>query len=133
MSAAFEIAQLDAALAADGENIVVRRVKSTAGLATVTNVDVTCRAFVRGYRPNELVGAISQQDVHVIISPTEIDAADWPADEADSTSPIDARIPRKSRGDKAVIGGRVHSIEASKGILIDGTLVRIDMQCRGVA
>jgi hypothetical protein len=132
VSAAYEIAELDRALQEDGENIVLRRVKGTS-LATVQNVDVTCRAFVRGYDPNELVGGISQQDVKVILSPTQIDAADWPADEADSTSPIDERIPRKNRGDRAVIAGRVHSVEAAKGILIDGILVRIDMQCRGLA
>lgn len=132
MTAANEIAELDAALAEDGEDIVLRRVKGSS-LATQVNVDVTCRAFVRGYAPNELVGSITQQDVKVILSTTQIDAADWPADEADSTSPIDPRVPRKNRGDKCVIAGRVLSVESAKGILIDGTLIRIDMQCRGLA
>ena len=127
-----QIALLDAELADFGENIVLRRVKGTSAAAP-NNVDVTVRAFVRGFQPNELVGGIIQQDVKVILSPTQIDAADWPADEADSTAPIDQRIPRKNRGDKCVIAGRVHSVEAAKGILIDGTLVRIDMQCRGLA
>lgn len=130
MSAEYEIAELDAALAADGEDIVLRRVKG-ANLATQQNVDVICRAFVRGFAPNELVGAITQQDSRVVLSPTQIDAAGWPADEADSTSLIDARVPRKNRGDKCVIQGRPCSVEAAKGILIDGTLVRIDMTVRG--
>lgn len=125
-----EIFELDASLTNDGENIVLRRVKG-ASLAAQQNVDVTCRAFVRGYAPNELVGAITQQDRRVILSPTQIDAADWPADEADSTSLIDARIPRKNRGDKCLIGGKLHSVEAAEGILIDGTLIRINMQVRG--
>lgn len=126
-----EISELDATLAVDGENIVLRRVKGTS-VATTQNVDVTCRAFVRGYAASELVGAIAQQDRRVILSPTQIDAADWPADEADSTSLIDPRIPRKNRGDKCLIGGKLHSVEASEGILIDGALVRINMQVRGL-
>src|SRR5688500_8083162 len=102
MSAAQEIADLDRHLEIDGEDIVLRRVKGTT-LATQQNVDVTCRAFVRGFSPNELVGTITQQDSRVVLSPTQIDAADWPADEADSTSLIDPRIPRKNRGDKCII------------------------------
>lgn len=129
-SAAEHIADLDASLAEHGENVVLRRVKGTS-VATTQNVDVTCRAFVRGYQPSELVGAITQQDRKVILSPTQIDTAGWPADEADSTSPIDARIPRKNRGDKCVIAGRICSVEAAEGVLIDGTLVWINMQVRG--
>lgn len=131
VSAEREIAELDAALLTDGENVVLRRVKGSGGLATQQNVDVTCRAFVRGFAPNELVGAITQQDSRVILSSTEIDAAGWPADEADSTSPIDPRIPRNNRGDKCIIGGRICSVQAAQGIRIDGVLVRIDMTVRG--
>lgn len=131
MSAAQEIADLDKHLALDGEDIVLRRVKGTT-LATIQNVDVTCRAFVRGFSPHELVGSITLQDRRVILSPTQIDEADWPADEADSTSLVDPRIPRKNRGDKCVIGGKVHAVEAAEGILIDGELVRINMVVRGL-
>jgi hypothetical protein len=130
MSAAQEIADLDHALLLDGEDIVLRRVKGTSQ-ATTVNVDVTCRAFVRGFSASELVGAITQQDSRVIVSPTQIDAADWPADEADSTSLIDPRIPRQNRGDKCIVQGRICAVQAAKGIWIDGTLVRIDMVVRG--
>lgn len=130
MSAAQEIADLDNHLSLDGQDIVLRRVKGTS-LATQQNVDVTCRAFVRGFAPNELVGSITQQDRKVILSPTQIDEADWPADEADSTSLIDPRIPRKNRGDKCIIGGKLYSVEAAEGILIDDTLIRINMVVRG--
>jgi hypothetical protein len=133
VSAEQEIADLDAALLADGENVVLRRVKGTSGLASQQNVDVTCRAFVRGYDPNELVNGITQQDRRVVISSTEIDAADWPADEADSTSGVDQRVPRKNRGDKCIIGGYPCSVEAAAPIYLDGTLVRIDMRVRGLA
>lgn len=130
MSAAEEIADLDEALLLDGEDVVLRRVKGSS-VAALQNVDVTCRAFVRGFTPRELVGSITLQDRKVILSPTQIDEADWPADEADSTSLIDPRIPRKNRGDKCVIGGKVYAVESAEGILIDGTLVRINMVVRG--
>lgn len=130
MSAAQEVADLDYHLLLDGQDIVLRRVKGTT-LATQQNVDVTCRAFVRGLSPSELVGGFTLQDRRVILSPTQIDLADWPADEADSTSLIDPRIPRKNRGDKCIIGGKVHSVEAAEGILIDSELIRINMVVRG--
>lgn len=132
VSAAYELSQLDAVLADDeGEDIVLRRVKGSS-LATQQNVDVTCRAFVRGYGAAELVGAITQQDVRIVISSTQIDAAGWPADEADSTSLIDPRIPRKNRGDKVIISGKEHAVQDAKPIRIDGTLVRIDITARGL-
>jgi hypothetical protein len=132
VSAAQHIADLDASLAEHGQDIVLRRVKG-ANLASQQNVDVTCRAFVRGYEPNELVNGITQQDRKVILSSTQIDTAGWPADEADSTSEVDARVPRKNRGDRCKIAGNWCSVEAAEPIYIDGILVRINMRARGLA
>ncbi len=126
-----QIALLDESLASDGSDIVLRRVKGTS-LATQQNVDVTCRAFVRGYEPNELVNGITQQDRKVVLSPTQINAAGWPADEADSTSEVDERVPRKNRSDRAKLAGNWCSVEAAQGIYIGGALVRIDMRARGL-
>lgn len=123
---------LDASLATDGENIVLRRVKG-ANLAAQVNVDVTCRAFVRGYQADELVGDITQQDRRVILSGTEITAADWPADEPDSTSAVDHRVPSKNRKDRCQVQGNWCSVEAAEPMYIDSILVRIDMRVRGLA
>lgn len=125
------IADLDKMLFDDGQDIVLRRVRGTG--VSPTNVDVTCRAFVRGFAPNELVGGFTQQDRKVIISSTEIDTADWPADEPDSTSNIDHRVPRKNRKDVCVFGGRTYAVESSEPIYMAGTLVRINMVVRGLA
>lgn len=132
MSAESEIAELDKALAADGQDIVLRRVIGKT-VASQQFIDVICRAFVRGYAPNELVGAITQQDSRVVLSPTQIDAARWPGGQAVSTAQfqIDPRVPDKNRGDLCYIDGRRCSVEAAKPITIDGVLVRIDMQIRG--
>lgn len=125
-----EIADLDAALAQDGQPITLRRVLS---VDTETYVDVTCQAFVRGYQPNELVNGITQQDRSVILSPTQINAAEWPGDDPVSVEVPDARIPSRNRGDKCVIDTIECAVQSAQGIWIGSTLVRIDMRVRGLA
>jgi hypothetical protein len=119
------IADLDAALATDGEQIVLQRMTLGPGNAPIA-FSVHCLAFVRGYEPNEMVGGITQQDSRVIISPTEIVAAGWtsgkPANE-------DRRVPMK--GNKAVIAGKVRNVEAAVGKYVGGELVRIEMRVLG--
>ncbi len=130
MSAEYEIAELDSALAEDGEDIVLRRVTGTT-LASMTFEDVTCRAFVRGYDPRELVAGFTQQDSRVILSSTEINAAGWPSDAPSSPPTIDDRIPRKNRGDKCIIASKVRNVEAGVGIYIGDTLIRIELHVLG--
>lgn len=122
-----EIRELDKSLQEDGEDIVLRRVVGTTN--RVFN-DVTCRAFVRGYAPNELIAGITQQDSKVILSPTQINRAQWPGGQPPNT-PGDPRIPSKNRGDKAIIAGKERTIESATGIPIDGELVRIEMRVLG--
>lgn len=116
--------RLDRHLARNGETITLQRLQFVAGVQTVA-ASVSCRAVVRGYRPTELIGGITQQDSMVVLSPTEIIAAAWtsgrPAHE-------DTRVPQK--GNRAVIAGRVRSVEAAVGIYVAGELVRIEMQVR---
>jgi len=130
MSAFQEIRDLDAALALDGEDIVLRRVT---GAANQAHFDCTCQAFVRGYQPHELIAGsgIIQGDSKVIISPTQIDAAGWPGAQAVTSPPstIDPRIPRK--GDIVVVNGIARGVQGASPTNIDGVLVRIDMQVRG--
>lgn len=124
-----EVADLDAALAEDGEDIEIWRLIGTQQIP----IKVKCRAFVRGYSAEELVGGISQTDSRVVISPTEIIASGWPGPQV--ASPVqpnanqDHRVPRK--GDKAVIAGRTRNIEIAHPIYIDGQLVRINMRVLG--
>lgn len=122
-----EIEKLDRFLANRGEDIVVRRIVGTTN-QSVTDVD--CRAFVRGYSPEELTGGITQQDSFVILSPTQINKAQWPGGQ-----PVgglqDPRIPSKAKGDKAIIAGKPRSIEAAVGIYKAGELVRIEMRVLG--
>ena len=120
------IADLDAALAADGEWIELWRETGTQKIP----FKVKCRAFVRGYTAQELVGGISQTDSKLILSPTEITRSGWPGPNSSATSTNqDRRVPRK--GDAVVIAGRKRAVEAAGGIYLGGELVRIEMRVLG--
>lgn len=122
------IAALDNALLRGGSDITLRRITGT--VPSLTNVDVTVRASVRSYQPQELVGGISQTDSQVIISPTQIAALPWPGNgEVASATVADPTLPRK--GDKFVIAGRVRNIEVVDPIYLNGELVRLDIRVSG--
>lgn len=126
MSAAEDLAALDEALADVGQTITLRRYTGTQKIP----FNVECRAVVRGYQPEELVGGITQQDAMVILSPTEIEAKGWPGPNSSATpTNEDRRVPKK--GDAAVINGKVRNVEAAAGIYVDNTLVRIEMRVLG--
>lgn len=125
-----EIAGLDGALARYGQNITLRSVVPGQAPNAQITFDVECRAFVRGYSANELVGGITQSDSRVIMSPTEIIREGWPGPNSSATpTNADRRIPKK--GDKAVINGKVRNVEAAVGIYVDNELVRIEMRVLG--
>lgn len=123
------VASLDEALAYAGEDVILRRTVG-AGAAAV-NVDVLVRASVRAFRPDELVGTISQSDSMVIISPTQIATAQWPGGQPVSGAihQADPRVPKI--GDKAIIQGRIRNITFVKPILVAGELVRVEMTVAG--
>lgn len=114
------IAALDAALAAHGEDIVLRR--TTSGV----NNDITVRAFVRGVSPEQLMAGVKQTNSNVIISPTEIINNGWPGTASDVS---DVRIP--TTNDKLLIAGQQRQIEFAAPIYVAGDLVRINIMVRG--
>lgn len=54
-----------------GETVVVRR------LTNQIPFDVTLKAVVRGYGPDELVGGIQQGDKRVILSQVDMEKTQW--------------------------------------------------------
>ncbi len=88
-------------------------------------------AFVRGYKPEQLVGSITQTDMFVILSPTEIERAKWPG--GSGLMPVygvgDPRLPRK--GDWVTVRGAQRNVEAVGPIYLRGELVRIEMNVKG--
>ena len=121
------IARLDASLARVGEDVVLRRYTQGPNGARIPFA-VTVRAQVRGYSPDELIGGITQQDSRVILSPTQIEAAQWPGP-ATGPEAGDRRVPRK--GDQMVIAGIPRTVEAATGIYVAGRLVRIEARVLG--
>lgn len=119
MSAAQEIADLDYALLNDGQTITLTR-----GAASVD-----CYAFVRNLSEQQLVDNVGQQEFNVIISPTQIYAANWPTAPNSPPDSPDPRIPIK--GDVAFVAGRKTTVQAVLPKFVANTLVRIDMKTKG--
>lgn len=117
-----EIADLDFSLAADGQTVTLAR----------GSASVQCAAFVRTRQliPNEpLVDTLSQQEFLVIISPTQIDEATWPAPANSPPLPVDQRIPIK--GDRIIIAGRMRAVQSVLPMFVADVLVRIEMKVLG--
>jgi len=90
MSAASKIGD---ALAQYGRAVTLRRRAGT----SATFTDVTVHGVAKGYRPQELLGGVTQGDQSVTISNQEILAAGWPG------PPV--------RGDLLVIGGKTTTVQ----------------------
>lgn len=119
MTPAAAIAMLDRSLAKNGEDIVIRRYVGSGDVRVP--LDVTVRAHVRGYLPNELVGGIVQGDTKLILAPTQIVAAAWPGP-----------VGWPQVGDRIVIEGRSSiTVQAAAVVRVAGTVVRIEIQARG--
>lgn len=119
------IAMLDSQLAEHGEEITLQRLILGPNNTQIP-FSVVCRAFVRGYEPDQMIGGITQQHRRVILSPTQIIAKGWtggrPATE-------DTRVPKE--GNKVLIEGKVHNVEAAGPKYVGGELVRIELSVKG--
>lgn len=126
--AQFEVIELDKSLLVDGEDVTLRRV---VGTTNQVNIDVVCRAFVRRYQAQELAGTIIQGDSQLILSPSQIIAAQWPGGLSPTASDaaLDHRVPRKD--DKVVVQGKTRNVEMAAPIYVANELVRIELQVRG--
>jgi hypothetical protein len=100
------IAQLDRQLAKHGQTVVLTRSGSD---------PITMAAFVRGYKPEDLVGDIQQGDLSVILSPTNIGAFPVPVRE----------------GDKVSVAGAVKNVQSAEHVRMLDQLVRINLTVRG--
>ena len=122
------ITDLDAALAEDGEEIILRRVAGAA------NIDVKVQANVRLVtREEELVDGITQDDIKVIVSPTQIAAAQWPGGGVDAAAPFNVDRSQPKKGDKLIYQGRVYRVEQAISIKVAGQVVRIELMTMGGA
>jgi hypothetical protein len=121
-------AALDRDLAKVGEWIILRRVTGT---SNPVPFDVRLKALVRGYRPEQLLSGIQAIDSLVIISPTELFNSQWPGGQVAASPPFNpaALIPKK--GDRAIIQGRMRTVETAGAIYVGDEIVRIEMRVLG--
>lgn len=109
MTPAKAIAMLDRKIAKLGQPVTLRRGMPSTKLDT--------QAFVRGYRPDELVGTLQQGDQSVTMSPFGLSGVFL------STIPV--------RGDKIDIAGAQLTIQSSVPVMIGTTMVRLNIVARG--
>lgn len=110
------IADLDAALLDAGEDAVLRRL-TLGPNSTQIPFDADVRASIRPLKPEELVGNIDQTWSRVILSPTDINRAQF-------------RLPIR-KGDKIVQDGKVRNVEFPKHIRVQNVIVRIELMVGG--
>lgn len=121
MSPDENIAALDADLAEVGQTITLRRIVSG------QNQDVDVCASVRPFKPEALVGGLTQTDSLVILSPTGI--IDGWTDAANPQYPDQPWLPQGN--DKALIDGRLRNITFVKPISQGDQIVRIELTVAG--
>lgn len=108
MTPAQAIAMLDRQLASHGQDVTLQLVNDGAVSSSETQ-----RGFVRGFRPDELVGGITQNDSKIVLSPTGLGS-----------------VPKKNSR-VVVSGGTPRNVQAVHEIRVADTLVRIELQVRG--
>jgi len=74
------------------------------------------RAIVRDYRPDELVGGITQGDTQVVLSPTDVLSGG-------------GAMPQK--GDQIVVDGKPRTIAAAPPVRVGNTVARFNVQVKG--
>lgn len=104
------IAMLDRQLAAHGRSVTLSRPGGSPA-------NLTCRAIVRDFKPDELVGAIQQGDRLAILSPTMLTPASWLEPE---------------EGDRVHFNGRWHRVHAADPIALADVVVRVELHLRGM-
>lgn len=114
MTPAAAIAMLDQEIAEHGQDVVLRR-----AVAGGTAIEKTARAFVRGYKPDELTGGIQQGDSLVVLSPSSI-----PAEFAGAAS-------RLRVNDAIIVTGRRRSVQYVDPVEIGGVIVRYNVLVKG--
>lgn len=125
------IAGLDGAIAASGfEEITLRRIVGKGN--NVQNIDVDCLAQVNAVSMEEIVAGISQTDLNIVISPTQINNKQWPGGTVPLLPPfnVDQRVPREN-ADKVIVRQRPRTIGFVDPKFVGGELVRINMRVTG--
>jgi hypothetical protein len=125
------LAQLDRRLEKRGELIELRR---TVGTTNQSYVQCRIPAIVRALTVEQLIGAITQQNYFIIISPTHINKQQWPGGKTPAATgsiiqPSDPRIPLTS--DAVVIRGAQKAVQRVAPVFDAGVCIRIELSVLG--
>lgn len=95
-----------------GEDITLRRIN----VSPTPNTDITVRARVMGYQPEEMLGGIQAGDIRLIVMASDV-----------------TFNPPLKVGDKALVRGKLRNIEAvdDNTRRIAGTLIAYELRARG--
>lgn len=121
------VAQLDAFLADQGEDVILRR--ETDGAP----IDVACKARVDALSTAQVAAGITATELNVVLSPTPITAAGWPGTSTPAAPfNVDQRIPVMGGADKILMRGAApRTITFVDAKIIGGKLVRINLRVTG--
>ncbi|UVV66527.1 hypothetical protein [Brucella anthropi] len=108
MTPAHAIAKLERQLSRHGQNVDLRKMAG----GVIESEAKGGRAFVRGFKPDELVGAIQQGDRNIVLLP-------------------DAPALALKKGDKIVVAGTVTNIESAEIVRMADIPVRVNLRVRG--
>lgn len=114
MTPADAISSLDRQIAEHGQVVTFRRV-----VPNKPPIEARVRAFVRGYKPDELSSGIKQGSSLMILSPTNMPAA------------FRGVANRLASNEKVKVSGRSLNVEIVEPVEIGGVLVRLNVMLSG--
>lgn len=133
MSAQALIAALDDALLGGAhEEVILRRVIGSA--PNQVSVDVTCIARADAASVEQIAAGIPATDFNLILSPTQINQAQWPGGSVPALPPfdLDQSVPRVGPTDKVLMRGQAPKAVAwVDAKLVGREVVRIEMRVTG--
>ena len=113
MTPAQAIAMLDRQIAEHGQTVTLTRL-----VPNQASITLTCKAFVRGYKPDELANGVQQGDSMVVMSPTDL-----------AGTAFESALP--TTNNKLTTGGRLRNIQMADPVYMNDVLVRLNLQVRG--
>lgn len=126
------VAALDDALArAGGEDVILRRPVGSG--RSVQFVSVKCVARISAVTAEQISAGIAQTELNFIMSPTQIDRAQWPGGTVPQLPPfdVDQRIPRENV-DQLIVRGKMRTVSFVDPVFAGaGELVRINGRIKG--
>jgi hypothetical protein len=127
--------RLDREIRLRGESVQLIRTVGT-GVGVQSKVRANIKGIIKTFGTEQLVGAITQVNYSIIISPTHLRRAGWPggvvATIPSGTEPnMDPTIPKKSTTDNVSFRGKTTAVTNVDAIYDGDEVVRIELRVLG--